>query len=205
MTGGFMEELQAFLLHYGYGLVVLGALVEGETILILTGVFVHRGIFSFPLAVLVATVGAVAGDQGWFYLGRHSFQKILTQFPILHRHVDRVRPWLAYKADWIAAGSRFVYGTRIASPMLLGANGYPRSRFFVINILAGTIWVLLCITGGYFLGTATQHLLGDLARLEWIILVVVVGILGWRAWWKSRCLFGNPDPIDRNDLDQSPK
>lgn len=200
-----MEDLQSFLLHYGYGIVVLGALVEGETILILTDVLVHQGIFSFPLAVLVATVGAVAGDQMWFYLGRHSFQKIVTQFPQLHRLINRMQPWLEYKADWIAAGSRFVYGTRIASPMLLGVNGYPRSRFLVINILAGTVWVLLCVIGGYLLGTTTQHLLGDLARLEWVILIVVVGIFGWRAWLKSRYLFGKSDPIDRNDLDQSPK
>jgi len=77
--------------------------------------------------------------------------------------------------------------------------GYPRSRFLVINILAGTIWVLLCITGGYLLGTTTQHLLGDLARLEWVIIIVVVGIFGWRAWRKSRNLFRRSDPIDRNN------
>ena len=181
-----MEELQSFLLHYGYGIIVLGALLEGETILILTGVLVHQGIFSFPLAVVVATVGAVAGDQGWFYLGRHSFQKIVKQFPRLGRLIERVQPWVEHKADWIAAGSRFVYGTRIASPMLLGANGYPRSRFLVINILAGTLWVLLCVTGGYFLGATAQHLLGNLARLEWMIMTIVVVIFGWRAWRKSR-------------------
>jgi len=190
-----MEELQAFLLHYGYGMVVLGALVEGETILILTGVLVHQGIFSFPLAVGVATVGAVAGDQGWFYLGRHSFQKIVTQFPRLCRYLDPVRPWLEHKADWIAAGSRFVYGTRIASPMLLGANGYPRSRFLVINILAGTIWVLLCITGGYLLGATAQHLLGDMARLEWVIIIVVVGSFGWQAWRKSHSFVRRSDEV----------
>jgi len=193
-----MEELQSFLLDYGYGIVVLGALLEGETILIITGVLVHQGIFSFPLAVVVATVGAVVGDQGWFYLGRHSFQKIVKQFPRLGRLIDRVQPWLEHKADWIAAGSRFVYGTRIASPLLLGANGYPRSRFLVINILAGTLWVLLSISGGYLLGTTAQQLLGDFARLEWVVLGVVVGIFGWRAWRKSRCLFRNSAPVDRN-------
>lgn len=181
-----MEELQSFLLHYGYGIIVLGALLEGETILILTGVLVHQGTFSFPLAVMVATVGAVAGDQGWFYLGRHFFHKIVQHIPRLGRLIDRMRPWLEHKADWIAAGSRFVYGTRIASPMLLGANGYPRSRFLVINILAGTLWVLLCVTGGYFLGATAQHLLGDVARLEWMIMTIVVVIFGWRAWRKSR-------------------
>jgi len=180
-----MEELQTFLLQYGYGVVALGALVEGETILILTGILVHQGTFSFPLAMAVATVGAVAGDQGWFYLGRHFFQSIVKQFPRLYILIARVQPWVEHKADWIAAGSRFVYGTRIASPLLLGANGYSRGRFLVINILAGTTWVFLCVTGGYLLGATAQHFLGEMARLEWMIIIIIVGIFGWRAWRKS--------------------
>jgi len=198
-----MQELQSFLLHYGYGVVVLGALVEGETILILTGVLVHQGIFSFPLAMVVATVGAVAGDQGWFYLGRHSFQRIMKQFPRLRGLIDRVQPWVEHKADWIAAGSRFVYGTRIASPMLLGANGYPRGRFLAINILAGAIWVLLCITGGYLLGATAQHLFGEVARLEWLAMFVVAVLLGWRTWFRARDRFNVPHL--KSHPDQRPK
>ncbi|RMH38142.1 MAG: DedA family protein [Nitrospirae bacterium] len=181
-----MEELQSFLLHYGYGLVVFGALVEGETVLILAGVLVHQGTFSFPLATAAAIVGAVVGDQVWFYLGRHSLQNIIRRFPRLGERLDRVRPWLERHADWIAAGSRFVYGTRIASPMVLGANGYSRGRFLVINILVGTIWVLLCITCGYLLGATAQYLFGEVARLEWLAIIVVLVILGWRFWVRQR-------------------
>jgi len=114
---------------------------------------------------------------------------VLSRFPRTAKQVDRIRPLLAEKADWIAAGSRFVYGTRIPSPLLLGAEGYPRIRFLIINILSGAVWATACVSGGYLLGAATKQILGEIARIEWMLVVVVVGILGWRAWRQAKSHF----------------
>jgi membrane protein DedA with SNARE-associated domain len=181
-----MDSLLPILSRYGYGILLLGALVEGETIVVLAGVLAQQAVLAYPWAVSVAAVGAVAGDQAWFYLGRHFGPEVLTRFPRLARRLDVARPWVQEKADWIAAASRFIYGTRIASPMLLGAHGYAAARFLVINVVAGTVWAVLAVTAGYLLGAGAEELLGDVARLEWLAITVVIGIFGWRRFRRAK-------------------
>lgn len=173
-----MDSLLPLLSRYGYGILLLGAFFEGETIVVLAGVLAQQAVLAYPWAVLVAAVGAVAGDQAWFYLGRRLGPELLTRFPRLARRVHVARPWVQENADWIAAASRFIYGTRIASPMLLGAHGYAAARFLVINVVTGTVWAVLGITAGYLLGVGAKGLLGDLARLEWLAIAVVIGVFG---------------------------
>ena len=65
-------DLPALLHQYGYALIFLGTLVEGETILMLGGYFAHRGYLDLGPSSLTAFAGAVCGDQLFFYLGRQA-------------------------------------------------------------------------------------------------------------------------------------
>ena len=64
-------HLEQFLSQYGLWALGLGAGFEGETVTVLGGVMVHRGLFSFIPAVLAAALGSFLADQLFFAIGRH--------------------------------------------------------------------------------------------------------------------------------------
>ena len=70
-------DLPALLHQYGYALIFVGALVEGETLLMLGGYFAHRGYLDLARVIATAFVGAVCGDQFFFYIGRHHAKGLL--------------------------------------------------------------------------------------------------------------------------------
>ncbi|MCI0667721.1 MAG: DedA family protein, partial [Methylococcaceae bacterium] len=75
-----MEELLIeWLKEYGYIILFLWSILEGETGLIMGGVLCHTGDMSYPVAVLVAGLGGFAGDQIYFYIGRFNKGFIQTK------------------------------------------------------------------------------------------------------------------------------
>ena len=175
-----MDEWLLLLSHYGLFIVFLGAIFEGETVLVLAGILAHQGILSLPWVVSMAAGGAVVGDQAWFLSGRFYGEQILQRFPKLAQHAKKIEPVIKSKADWIAMGARFVYGTRTVSPVLLGSHGYPGLRFLIINTCSAGIWALLGGSIGFLAGAGAKRILGDTVHVEQILLVTfMVMIFLW--------------------------
>jgi membrane protein DedA with SNARE-associated domain len=170
-----------FLSDYGIALVLFGAFFEGETVIILAGVLCHQSVLPFMWTVCAAAVGAFSGDQLGFHIGRRYGPKALARFQRVAVQAERIRPLLKARSDWIAFGCRFVYGTRIVAPMLLGAHGYPPGRFALINLFSAALWALAGVSAGYLIGTGAEKLLGRIAHLEQLLLAVLLVMVGW--WW----------------------
>ncbi len=180
-----IQESLPFLTHYGLIVVFIGALLEGETIVLLAGVLCHQGILAFEWSVLAAASGAFLGDQIWFHIGSYYGQNVLSRFPRLAAHADRVRPWLEHKSDLIAVGSRFVYGTRTIAPLLLGMNGYSGLRFALINGMSAVLWSLTFMGTGYLVGLGVEKLFGPIKHIEFILLLITLVMLV-RWWYKNK-------------------
>jgi len=182
-----LEGSLPYLSHYGLIIVFVGALLEGETVILLAGVLCHRGALPFEWTVIAAALGAFVGDQAWFHLGRRYGQDALSRFPRLTKHADRIRPWLIEKSDWIAAGSRFVYGSRIAAPMLLGMHDYPPVRFALINSVTASLWAMAGVGAGYLVGAGAERLFGRIKHIEQLLLAIILVMLA-RWWYRHRKL-----------------
>jgi len=177
------DQIIQLLQNYGLIIVFIGAVIEGETILLLAGLLIHQGILSFPYTVIVAALGAVVGDQIWFHVGKHFGERILLRFPHLEYGAKKIRPWLSKRADLVAVGNRFIYGARTAAPVLLGTNNYPSGRFLFINVIAGSIWAFLITGTGYLLGLGAEKLLGDIINVEKLIILVVLIMIAF-YWYR---------------------
>ncbi len=182
-----LEGSLPYFSHFGLIIVFVGALLEGETVILLAGVLCHRGALSFEWIVIAAALGAFVGDQLWFYIGRRYGRDALTRFPRLTKHADRLLPMLKEKSDWIALGSRFVYGTRTVAPMLLGMHDYPPIRFALINSVSASLWATLGVGAGYLLGAGAEQLFGRIKHIEQLLLVIVLLMLV-RWWYRHRNL-----------------
>ena len=114
--------ISAFILSYGYLAVFVGTLLEGESILLAAGFAAHRGLLDLPVVIVVAVLGATLGDQLAFLLGRWKGRALIARFPSLAKQQPRVHDLLERHATLFILTLRFLYGLRIAGPMLLGTS-----------------------------------------------------------------------------------
>src|SRR3990167_7785861 len=83
--------LEQFLQDFGYLALFIGTFFEGETILVLAGVAASFGKLELNWVMLVAFCGSYAGDQLWYYMGRHKGRQLLERNPRWHNMGERDR------------------------------------------------------------------------------------------------------------------
>jgi membrane protein DedA with SNARE-associated domain len=174
-------HLQALLENYGYIAVFLGALLEGETVLVMAGFAAHRGLLHLPLVIAVAAVGGFLGDQFFFMLGRYRGRQMLARFAGVQRQAARVDDLINRHRTWLILGVRFMYGLRVAGPILLGMARVSHLEFVVLNFVGAVIWAVVVAGAGYLFGQAIAMAMHDAWRyeLELLVGIAVVGLVVW--------------------------
>src|ERR687887_1236688 len=132
-----------------------GALVPGETSLIIAGALAGRGELSLPLVVAVAATAAILGDNIGYLIGRRGLRRLL----------DRPGRWSAHRQRLVARGEaffarhgsaavffgRWLPGLRVVASWLAGANRMPWPRFLLWNALGGIPWAATVGPAAYLL------------------------------------------------------
>lgn len=168
--------LTHLLSQYGYLAVLVGSLLEGETVLVLAGFGSHQGYLSLPLVILLACIGGVLGDQFFFFLGRHYGTTLLARFPRLAARAQPVNKLIEHHHTRLIFGVRFMYGLRIVGPLMLGMSQVSTWRFVVFNLLGAVVWASLFSGAGYLFGQTLAWILTDLKRYEELILALIIAV-----------------------------
>jgi len=176
-AGRVAMSLESLIIHYGYGLLFFGVMLEGETFLVIGAFLAHRGYLSLPLVMLTAFLSTFAIDQIYFWLGRTNGSVFLAKRPTWQAGVAKVNAKLQRWQTGLVIGFRFIYGLRSITPFVIGMSGFPARRFLLLNLTGGFIWVVVIGLLGYAFGHAMELALEDVRKYEmWIILgVLVVG------------------------------
>lgn len=166
-------DLPALVQQYGLAAVFVGTFLEGETVLLLAAASTHLGLLDLRAVLAVAVVGAFLGDNAAFLVGRHFGSHVTERFPRLGAAVPRVDQLLK-RWRWIAViALRFMYGLRIAGPVLIGAGTMPAWEFVAANALGAVLWAALIGGLGYVAGHAVERMLGEVVHAEKLLLVIV--------------------------------
>ncbi len=166
---------------YGYWVILVGTLLEGETILILGGFAAYQGYLALPGVILVAFMGGLCGDQLFFFLGRKYGGRILARFHSWQSRIDKVHKLLERFQTWLILIYRFMYGFRMVAPFVMGTSSIAARRFILLDIVAALSWAALIGTGGYLFGSGLQVLMGDLKKHE-IKILMVIAATGLCIW-----------------------
>ena len=185
-------DLPALLHQYGYLVIFLGTLAEGESLLVLGSYFAHRGYLELGGVMLTAFVGAVCGDQLFFHLGRRHAKGLLERFPRLR---DKVNVALRRVEDHqvkVVLSMRFLWGLRIALPVALGLTNMSARRYLLVNLLSAAIWSTVFSLAGYGVSRVLSQVIGNLHHYEWWIAGGLLLIAVIAAAWH----FGRPHRPD---------
>lgn len=164
---------------YGYPAALVGAIFEGETVLVLAGLFAHRGILDLPLLIALGAVGGAVGDIVYFAIGRKYGSALLERYPKFAPAAERVHTLIERYPNLVVFGIRFLYGLRTVGPAVIGTSAVGWPRFLLLNALGALTWSACWVGAGYVLGEAAQRLLGKVMHLEreFFIGAVVVALL----------------------------
>jgi membrane protein DedA with SNARE-associated domain len=180
-------DISALLAQYGYAFVFVGALAEGESVLLVAGFAAHRGLLKLPDVMVVACVAATLGDQLCFYLGRRHGPALRTRFPSLSARIERMQPMLLRHPNAAVLSVRFLYGLRTAGPIALGMLGVSRLRFALLNLLSAAVWSAVFCLLGYQFGNALHWLLDDLRSAEEAVFAALLtAAVAWAVWRRLR-------------------
>ncbi len=162
---------------YGYPLVVVGAVLEGETVVIAAGYMAHRHHLSFPVVVACAAIGGSVGDLGFFLIGRRFGERAVAHLPSsVRKSVARARDAVRDNPKRVLLTMRFLYGMRMALPILCGASPMPLRRFGWYDVATAIVWSLLFSGIGYAFGAAATVAIHEIERYEWVVLLGAISL-----------------------------
>lgn len=176
-----LEPFQNLIATYGYVVVFLWAFIEGEIGMVLAGSVAQQGYLEYRWVVVLAFLGGFLGDQFYFWLGRRYGNHLFDRFPRLGHHAGHARDLLEkYNTPFILT-NRFMYGVRIAGPIVVGTTRISAFKFFWLNFISAAVWAVSVTGLGYFFAHAVELIIADLrfAQKALLIGVIVVGLGLW--------------------------
>ncbi len=168
------EQFIGWLREYGYVILFLWSIAEGEMGLVMAGIMAHTGDMLYFESIFVAGLGGFAGDQIYFYIGR--FNKGLIQSKLYtQRRKFAIAHLLLKKYGWpIIFMQRYMYGLRTIIPMSIGITKYSAKKFALINLISAWVWAAITITPAYFYGEEILNLLAY-AKQYWYLALPIAG------------------------------
>jgi len=173
----------------GYAAIFVGTFLEGETVLALGGVAAAYGYLSLPGVMAVAVLGAFAGDQTAFFIGRRYGQRVLARFPGLAAKAPRVQELVRRWDAPAVVLLRFCYGLRVAGPIVIGSCGISPWRLAFFNFIGTLLWAPIVTSVGYVAGQALESWLGRMRHVQIVLvmlLVLAVVIVWFVLHWRRR-------------------
>jgi membrane protein DedA with SNARE-associated domain len=154
-----------------------GALLPGETALIVAAAPASQGRLSLPLVIAVAAGAAILGDNIGYLIGRRGLRRLIDRpghwAAGRRRLVERGEVFFARRGPSAVFFGRWLPGLRVVASWLAGANGMPWPRFLLWNALGGIAWASTVGTLAYLLGRSASGSLGAIGFIGVGVAVVV--------------------------------
>jgi membrane protein DedA with SNARE-associated domain/membrane-associated phospholipid phosphatase len=177
-----------FLASFGESLALVGLIVPGAMIMFGAGAVVAMGSLGLKPVILLAAVGAVAGDGLSFWLGRTYQDKLRRIWPF-SRFPDMLKKgeafFLSHGGKSVLLG-RFVGPVRPVIPVVAGMLGMRPLHFGIVNVLSAIGWAFAYILPGVFFGTSLAVAGAVSTRLAMLLFLILAII--WAFVWLVRLI-----------------
>ncbi|MFF0095120.1 DedA family protein [Streptomyces canus] len=172
---------------------LIGFFLPGDSLLFTAGLLCtgsgrHGVQLSLAPLLVAAAIGALAGAQCGYLLGRKAGGALLARSRSVrlregaHRAEELLERYGYAKAIVLA---RFVPVVRTVLNPMAGALGVPARTFTVWQVAGGLVWSVGLTLGGYALGSSIPNV--DRYLLPIVAVIVAVSLLPLAAeWYRSR-------------------
>ena len=198
-----MTDTIQFVLQYGYVLVFVWVLVEQAglpvpvaPLLLTCGALAGQQQMSLFMTVLSAAVASLLSDSVWYYIGKRRGLGVLRLLCKISLEPDTcVRQTEAKFAKFglrTLLFSKFVPGLNTAAAPLSAVVGTPYVRFAPFAFTGAALWAASFTFAGYFFSNQISRITNDLQRLgSWTLLLFIgafIAYIGYRYYERVRFL-----------------
>jgi membrane protein DedA with SNARE-associated domain len=188
-------SIEHFITQFGYPALIVGLLLEGETVLVLGAFLAHRGYLNLSVVIGLGCLVAFASDQFFFWMGRTKGSQFLERRPSWKSPVEKARSLLGQNMNTLSAGVRFVYGLRTVLPFVIGMSKFDPKRFALLDLIGSAIWSLTFGLAGHLIGHVLALLLEDVKEHEFKVAAAII-LIGIGVW-----LYRRYKSAGRKDID----
>ena len=176
---GYQGALGIVLLMVLESMPIVGLFLPGVFIMVGLGSLSAAGFLSFADCVLYASIGALLGDSIGYWLGYRGVEHRFLHPGTRHTRDSRASAErLVHRYGRLAVFlGRFVWVFHPAVPFIAGATGIRPGWFYLADVPAVILWVLLYVSiGRWATGLARERTLEFMIGVG-ILLVIAGGIL----------------------------
>lgn len=161
---------------WGYTILFIAMILEGETFLIIAGMLASLKAFDSGDVLWISFVGVVLGNIMWYQIGTKLRGVGLSSRIIkrAERIITFFLPRFREKPFKSIFFSKFIYGANRATVIMSGVLHIPFKLFFRAELLASIVWVVLYFEIGYFFGEIAISKTENIAKVALIAVVFVV-------------------------------
>ena len=170
-----------------YLFMFLGLVVEGEIILISAGIFLHLGVFNYPVTLAIIILGVLAKTFLGYYLGvfmHHNWHE--TKFlKYIAKRIRSILPHFKKNPFWSIFISKFIIGFNNAVIIYSGYLKIDFKKYIKAELLSTLVWTPILIGLGYFFSYAAISFSREIWKFSFVIMVLVIGfivldrLVGW--------------------------
>ncbi|QJC29653.1 DedA family protein [Enterobacteriaceae endosymbiont of Plateumaris pusilla] len=160
--------------QYGYLIILIGSLLEGETCIIIGGVAVHKGLLIYHWVIIISTLGAIIGDQFLFFIGKIYSNKLLFFFKKNNLKIYKYQNLITNYPYIFIIMVRFMYGFRLIGPIIIGITKVTTFKFLIFNIIGAIIWSIIFVSLGFIFGDIITSWIKDINKMIKYILYILI-------------------------------
>jgi membrane-associated protein len=186
------DQLLAALSQYGlpvlFGVIVIAAAgvpLPISLMLVAAGSFIDLGEMKFWQVIVVASAGAVLGDQIGYAVGRWGGRRLAARIRRRKNGAAKIAQAEVFANRWGGAG--IFFSRWLITPLgpwlnlTSGMAAYQWGRFLCWDVLGEVLWVILYVMLGRIFSDRVQALEEILGNLAWVIVGLIAAlILGWQ-------------------------
>ncbi|MAT38457.1 MAG: hypothetical protein CL946_02505 [Ectothiorhodospiraceae bacterium] len=163
---------------------MLGIVIPGITVLILTSSLIHSGDVNAAACLGTAFAGTILGDNINYLLGRYGISRIDFVRKVLDKNSDIVERVHEEQTSLLIFFHFIVY-MRTILPMTLGSSKFPFRRWIVYDVIGVSLFVSAFTLLGYIVGY-TSAMINDAVDISNYISYIFGGLF---VVWLVRVLF----------------
>jgi LPXTG-motif cell wall-anchored protein len=163
---------------YKYTIVVAGALLEGEMVLILAGAAAYHGYMSLHLVMLISFLGALLHDTLLFFIGRFFGKKILNRPSRWKNGITKIVNLIQKYDRYFIMSFRFIYGIRTLTPIVVGAGTIMFRRYFSLVAISAAVWAIIVSYAGYSFAMALESIIANFEKIQKYLAIGLVLLIG---------------------------
>ena len=160
--------------RWGYLGVFLGTFLEGETTILVAGIFAKLGYLKLQQVVFFSLLGTFIGDCSFFFLGKLFGKSVVERYEFLRTKAVLANKIIHQYGHLIVFIMRFLAGFRSIILLLLGCANLKTSRFLLIDFASSLIWSVVVSVVGYSFANVVYIFAADIKGYERIAVPFIV-------------------------------